>query len=45
MRIGDFGLATQDNDDGEILERTEGTGTPIYMAPEQVRGSVITYNT
>lgn len=32
VRIGDFGLATQDNDD----ERTEGRGTRNYMAPEQV---------
>lgn len=36
VRIGDFGLVTQDNDEGEIVERTEDKGTPNYMAPEQV---------
>uniref|UniRef100_A0A8C6T0Y1 Eukaryotic translation initiation factor 2-alpha kinase 2 n=1 Tax=Neogobius melanostomus TaxID=47308 RepID=A0A8C6T0Y1_9GOBI len=36
VRIGDFGLATQDNDDGELVERTEDSGTRSYMAPEQV---------
>ncbi|XP_072293432.1 uncharacterized protein [Eucyclogobius newberryi] len=35
VRIGDFGLATQDNDEGEVVERTEGRGTLSYMAPEQ----------
>uniref|UniRef100_A0A8C6WKJ6 Protein kinase domain-containing protein n=1 Tax=Neogobius melanostomus TaxID=47308 RepID=A0A8C6WKJ6_9GOBI len=34
VRIGDFGLVTQDHD--EIVERTEDRGTPNYMAPEQV---------
>ncbi|KAK7901963.1 hypothetical protein WMY93_018732 [Mugilogobius chulae] len=36
VRIGDFGLATQDNDEGEVLERTEERGTLSYMAPEQL---------
>ncbi|KAJ0066726.1 hypothetical protein NL108_002309 [Boleophthalmus pectinirostris] len=35
VRIGDFGLVTQDNNDGEIVERTEEQGTRNYMAPEQ----------
>ncbi|KAK7901961.1 hypothetical protein WMY93_018730 [Mugilogobius chulae] len=34
-KIGDFGLATQDNEEGEVVERTEGKGTHSYMAPEQ----------
>ncbi|KAK7901962.1 hypothetical protein WMY93_018731 [Mugilogobius chulae] len=34
-KIGDFGLATQDNEEGEVVERTGDRGTESYMAPEQ----------
>lgn len=36
VKIGDFGLATQDSDDEEIVERSADKGTRSYMAPEQV---------
>ncbi|KAM5165221.1 interferon-induced, double-stranded RNA-activated protein kinase-like [Mantella aurantiaca] len=37
IKIGDFGLATQmtGEDESKARERTQGTGTPSYMAPEQ----------
>uniref|UniRef100_A0A3B3ZB88 Protein kinase domain-containing protein n=1 Tax=Periophthalmus magnuspinnatus TaxID=409849 RepID=A0A3B3ZB88_9GOBI len=35
LRIGDFGLVTEDSNDDEVVERTEDTGTRNYMAPEQ----------
>lgn len=38
IKIGDFGLATEDNQGAEDpIERTVGKGTKLYMAPEQVR--------
>lgn len=38
IKIGDFGLATEDSRGTEDpMERTAGKGTPLYMAPEQVR--------
>lgn len=37
IKIGDFGLATEDSQDAEDpMERTVGKGTKLYMAPEQV---------
>ncbi|XP_028647008.1 interferon-induced, double-stranded RNA-activated protein kinase-like isoform X1 [Erpetoichthys calabaricus] len=37
-KIGDFGLATSksDENDDSLLQRTKGTGTPIYMSSEQM---------
>ena len=34
VKIGDFGLVTRDD---ASMDRTLNTGTPTYMAPEQVR--------
>ncbi|KAJ3610469.1 hypothetical protein NHX12_022561 [Muraenolepis orangiensis] len=37
LKIGDFGLVTDDGeeDDANMLAKTEGAGTRSYMAPEQ----------
>lgn len=38
VKVGDFGLVTREEEenDGSLLERTNNTGTPPYMSPEQV---------
>ncbi|XP_068424340.1 interferon-induced, double-stranded RNA-activated protein kinase-like isoform X2 [Clinocottus analis] len=36
VKIGDFGLVTRDDDDGNaLIDRTTDSGTESYMAPEQ----------
>lgn len=42
IKIGDFGLVTEDSQGGEDpIERTHGKGTKLYMAPEQVRRTLL----
>lgn len=38
VKVVDFGLVTkeEENDDGNLLERTKRAGTRSYMSPEQV---------
>lgn len=37
VKIGDLGLVADEADDAkDLVERTVNTGTPSYMAPEQV---------
>lgn len=44
IKIGDFGLATEDSQDAEDpMERTVGKGTKRYMAPEQVQPLLYIY--
>ncbi|CAI9598515.1 unnamed protein product, partial [Staurois parvus] len=42
IKIGDFGLVAQmtGEDESKARERSQGTGTPTYMAPEQKNESV-----
>ncbi|XP_048059938.1 interferon-induced, double-stranded RNA-activated protein kinase-like isoform X2 [Megalobrama amblycephala] len=39
VKVGDFGLVTVAENDERLLERTIDTGSPLYMAPEQVTKS------
>jgi predicted Ser/Thr protein kinase len=41
VKIGDFGLARVINE--VSIKRTEVKGTPLYMAPEQIRGADIDF--
>ena len=42
VKIVDFGLVTAESDEeGNVLEKTMGTGTRSFMPPEQVRTPVL----
>ena len=42
LKIVDFGLVTPERDEeGNVMEKTIGTGTRSFMAPEQVRRPVL----